>query len=81
MSKIPTFCGWIALALLTLAGLLSCYQVAFSVWMTAYPKADINFWRPHLYFRLMQGAAVAVLWILVAVWLLRRALKNERPAL
>ena len=60
----------IGLAILTVAGMVSCYQVAFSLWMTAYPMADINFWRPHFYYRLAQTAVIGSLWIALAVWII-----------
>ena len=65
---------WVGFGLifLTVAGMVSVYQVLFSLWMTAYPYADINFWRPHLYIRLAQTVIIAVLWGTLAVWILRK---------
>jgi hypothetical protein len=37
------------LLLLTFAGLLSVYQLLFSVWMTAYPHVDTGAWRSRFY--------------------------------
>lgn len=67
-----TLWAWGSLGLLTVAELVSLYEAAFSLWMTAYPFADIRFWRVHLYFRLVQAALCSVLWIAVAAWLFRR---------
>jgi len=63
--------GAIGLIVLTLAGIASVYQVLFSLWMTAYPMADINFWRPHLYLRLGQTLLIGLFWVGLAVWMVR----------
>jgi hypothetical protein len=52
--------------------MVSVYQVLFSLWMTAYPYADINFWRPHLYLRLAQTVLIGMLWSALAVWMFRK---------
>jgi len=61
----------IGLIVLTLAGIVSVYQVLFSLWMTAYPMADINSWRPHLYLRLAQTLLIGLFWVGLAVWMIR----------
>jgi len=66
------------LALLTLAGIVSAYQVLLSLWMTAYPLAEINFWRPHLYLRLVQTVVIAFVWIVLVVRSLRSR-RKDRP--
>jgi len=77
LRNMRVFCGVSCLVLLTLAGLLSMYEVLFSLWMTAYPMADINFWRQHLYFKLVQAVMVAIAWIVLAVWLFRARHRNQ----
>jgi hypothetical protein len=52
--------------------MVSVYQVLFSLWMTAYPYADINFWRPHFHLRLVQTVLIGVLWTALVVWMFRR---------
>jgi hypothetical protein len=62
----------VALVLLTLAGLVSLYQVAFDVWMTAYPFANATEWRTRLYIRLATAIVIGVFWSVLAVWLYRQ---------
>ena len=62
----------IALVLLTLGGLVSLYQMAFDLWMTAYPFATANEWRTQLYIRLATAVMIGVLWSSLAVWLFRQ---------
>jgi hypothetical protein len=62
----------VALVVLTLAGLLSLYQVLFDVWMTAYPFANPNEARMRFYIRLITTIVIAVLWTAVAAWLYRQ---------
>lgn len=62
----------IALVLLTLAGLASLYQVAFDVWMTAYPYANANEWQTRFYHRLAIAIVIGVLWSALAVWIYRQ---------
>jgi hypothetical protein len=71
--------GWpiLSLVALTASGAISAYQALFSLWMTAYPKADINFWRPHFYLRLAQTTLVGILWILSAAWLIRCSARSR----
>ena len=47
---------------LTLAGLVSLYQVLFDVWMTAYPFANAKEWQTRLYIRLITTIAIGALW-------------------
>ncbi|HKR27869.1 MAG TPA: hypothetical protein VJS11_10445 [Acidobacteriaceae bacterium] len=56
---------------LTLAGLVSLYQVLFDVWMTAYPFANAKEWQTRLYIRLITTIAIGALWALLASWLYR----------
>jgi hypothetical protein len=59
----------IGFVVLTLACLASAYQMLFSLWMTAYPKADITYWRPHFYMRLLQMLIVGCLWLGSVLWM------------
>jgi hypothetical protein len=65
---------WAALALfiLTLAGILSIYQLLFAVWMTAYPYVNTAEWRTRFYVRLVITAGIGVLWSILAIWMFRR---------
>ncbi len=76
-----TVWAWIALALLTLGGLVSLYQVLFDVWMTAYPFANASEWRMRLYIRLATAIVIAVCWSVLAVWLYRQRRRNRLIAL
>ncbi len=58
--------------LLTLAGAYSLYWVLFSIWMTAYPFADLHVWRIHFYVWLSATLLIAVCWTALLVWLIRR---------
>lgn len=75
--NVRVFCGASGLLLLTLAGIVSAYQVLFSLWMTAYPLANIHSWRAHFYFRLVQTLLIAFAWIVLAVWLIRSQHKDQ----
>jgi len=61
-----------ALALLTLGGLISLYQVLFDAWMTAYAFANANEWRMRFYIRLATTIVIALFWCTLAVWLYRQ---------
>jgi hypothetical protein len=61
----------ILLGLLTLAAAVSFYQLAFSVWMTANPLADIHVWRARFYLRLSITGVIGACWIVALVWLVR----------
>jgi predicted unusual protein kinase regulating ubiquinone biosynthesis (AarF/ABC1/UbiB family) len=61
----------VLLILLTVAGLISLYQVAFDVWMTAYPYANADIWKQRLWVRLITTVVIAVLWVVTLTWLLR----------
>ena len=61
----------VLLVLLALAVAVSFYQLAFSVWMTAYPFADIHVWRARFYLRLSITGAIGACWIVALVWLVR----------
>lgn len=59
------------LTLLTLGGLLSVYQLLFSVWMTAYPHVDTGAWRTRFYERLAITIVIGFFWSTLAVWRFR----------
>lgn len=61
----------VLLILLTVAGLISLYQVAFDVWMTAYPYANAQIWAQRLWVRLTTTVVIGTLWIFVVTWLIR----------
>jgi hypothetical protein len=75
----PVIFAGIGLVVLTIAGMVSVYQAMFSLWMTAFPFADINFWRPHFYFRLVQTAIVGVAWAALVLWMIRKKRLRRRP--
>lgn len=77
MMRSKIVCAGVALALLTLAELVSLYQVLFDVWMTAYPLADANEWRRRLYFRLATAIVIALFWSVPAVWLYRQGRRQS----
>ena len=66
----------ITLALLTTAGLVSFYQTAFAVWMTAYPFVNNAEWRTRFYVRLTVTVVIGLLWVTLAVWLFRPRRKD-----
>jgi len=70
--------AWVALGLLSLGGALSMYFLAFSVWMTAYPYADLITWRTRFYQRLAITLLIGALWIATVWWLLRHRIRTER---
>lgn len=59
-------------AVLTLAGLITLYQIAFDLWMTAYPFADTSEWRTRLYIRLATALSIGTGWVLLVGWLYRQ---------
>jgi hypothetical protein len=63
--------GAVLLILLTIAGLISLYQVAFDVWMTAYPYANADIWRQRLWVRLVTTVVIGVLWVVLLTWFIR----------
>jgi hypothetical protein len=63
--------AWAMLTLLTLGGLLSVYQLLFSVWMTAYPHVDTDAWHTRFYERLAITIVIGFFWSILAVWLFR----------
>ena len=63
--------GTVLLILLTIAGLISLYQVAFDVWMTAYPYANAGIWKQRLWVRLITTVVIGTLWVLILAWLIR----------
>lgn len=66
------FWAVIGLVFLTVGGLVTLYQIAFDVWMTAYPFVNANEWRNRLYIRSATAIVIGVLWSALAVWLFRR---------
>ena len=69
----------VLLVLLTVAGLISVYQVAFDVWMTAYPYGDANVWKQRLWLRLITTVVIVALWIVGLAWLIR-VRRKSRPS-
>lgn len=67
------------LILLTIAGLISLYQVAFDIWMTAYPYADADFWKQRLRIRLITTVGIGALWIILLTWLIRARRRGVAP--
>jgi hypothetical protein len=63
--------AWSMVALLTVGGILSAYQMLFALWMTAYPMVDASIWRPRVYFRLALTLVIGLLWSSLVVWLFR----------
>ena len=61
----------VLLILLTVAGLISLYQVAFDVWMTAYPYANADVWRERLWVRLLTTVVIGAFWVVTLIWLIR----------
>ncbi len=55
------------------------YQALFALWMTAYPFADPNLWRPRFYTHSGVTLAIAAVVIPLTIWLRRqgRKLKTE----
>lgn len=69
----------VLLVLLTIAGLISVYQVCFDVWMTAYPYANPDIWKQRLWVRLSTTGAIGTFWILVISWLIRARRRRHSP--
>jgi len=69
----------IALGLLTLAGMISVYCLAFSVWMTAYPFADLHLWRVRFYIWAAASVLIGACWVATLIWLLRRKQSGPQP--
>jgi hypothetical protein len=61
----------ILLAILTLAGLDCLYWLSFSVWMLAYPFAQVSVWRIRFYIWLIAAVLVSFLWLFTLIWLIR----------
>jgi hypothetical protein len=70
--------GAVLLILLTIAGLISLYQVAFDVWMTAYPYANADIWKQRLWIRLITTVVIGGLWIVILAWLIRTRRRHSR---
>ncbi len=58
--------------LLTLAGAHSLYWLLFSIWMTAYPFADLSVWGIRFYVWLSATLLIAVCLTALLVWLIRQ---------
>jgi hypothetical protein len=80
MVRSRTFWAKTGLVLLIPVGLVCAYQVAFDIWMTAYPFANAHEWRVRLCIRLATTVAVAILWIFLAAWLFRQRRRKAARA-
>jgi hypothetical protein len=78
MSRGRTAAAISTLVFLSLAGLDSIYWALFSMWMTAYPFADLAVWRPRVYIWLAITALIAFLWSAVVLWLVRQRRKGRQ---
>ena len=72
--------GAVLLILLTIAGLISLYQVAFDVWMTAYPYANAELWKQRLWLRLITTVVIGALWVVILAWLIRLRRREHSSA-
>jgi hypothetical protein len=70
----------VLLILLTIAGLITLYQVAFDVWMTAYPYANADIWKQRLWVRLITTVVIGVLWALILTWLIKARRRGRSRA-
>jgi hypothetical protein len=73
--------AWSLLTLSTLGGMLSVYQLLFSIWMSAHPRYDSEAWHTRYYERLAITALDGVIWVGSIVWLFRLAKKAEKTAI
>jgi hypothetical protein len=72
--------AWSLLTLSTLGGMLSVYQLLFSIWMTANPRYDSDAWHTRYYERLAITVLVGLIWVGSIVWLVRLAGNAEKTA-
>jgi hypothetical protein len=70
--RVKLMSAGMALFVLTMAGLLTLYQVLFDVWMTAYPFANTNEWRTRLYVRVVTFILIGVFWSALVTWMVRQ---------
>lgn len=72
--------AWLLLTLSTLGGMLSVYQLLFSIWMTANPRYDSDAWHTRYYERLAITVLVGLIWVGSIVWLVRLSKNAEKTA-
>jgi hypothetical protein len=72
MAKKQNLWGKIILALLSLAGLFSLYQMLFGLWMTAYPFVNNDLWRVRVFLWLAATVLIGALWCGLLFWLVRK---------
>jgi len=65
------------LGLWTLAGAISLYQIAFDIWMTAYPLVDPGPWRSRLSIHILTAIVISICWTATAIWLYRHSRSKE----
>jgi uncharacterized membrane protein len=73
--------AWLLLTLSTLGGMLSVYQLLFSIWMTANPRYDSDAWHTRFYERLAITVLDGLIWVGSIVWLVRLAGKAEKTSI
>ena len=64
--------AWLTLGILSLCEVYALYCAAFSLWMTAYPFADVRVARTHLYEWIGACVVIGLCWIGALIWLLRQ---------
>ena len=72
--------AWSLLTLSTLGGMLSVYQLLFSIWMTANPRYDSDAWHTRFYERLAITVLDGLIWVGSILWLLRLARNDGKTA-
>jgi hypothetical protein len=72
--------AWLLLALSTLGGMLSVYQLLFAIWMTANPRYDSDAWHTRFYERLAITVLDGLIWVGSILWLLRLARNDGKMA-
>lgn len=77
MVQVNSLWAKVMLVVLSLAGLITAYQVAFCVWMTAYPFAPITEWRARLYWRVATLLLIIFAWGYLALRIIRRRRSQE----
>jgi hypothetical protein len=65
--------AWSLLALSTLGGIVSVYDLLFSIWMTAHPLYDSQAWHIRVYERFGITALDGLIWVGSILWLWRMA--------
>src|SRR5262245_9869895 len=65
----------LAIAAVTLGGMVSLYQTLFSLWMTAHPLYHSPAWQHRFYLRLTTTVIIGIVWLAsIITWLQRRRL-------